>query len=148
MRMRRDGKCGSCVTVHLRTNDFGHCSHQSRLPGATNITSELFQAACRLFDEAWDGVTPLRQLGVQITQLSREPYQQYDLFSGMTPLQYERKLRLDETVDALRDRFGEDIIRRARFADDAGGHMTGGLDKARRTGVTKPIPTESVSHPG
>ena len=60
----------------------------------------------------------------------------------MSPQQYERKLRLDETVDALRDKFGEEIIRRAKFAQDAQGHMAGGLDKARRTGVTKPIPNE------
>jgi len=140
MRMRRDGQCGSCVTVHLRTHEFQHYSHQSRLNCSSNITSNLFDAACRVFDEAWDGVTPLRQLGVQMTRLSSEPYQQFDLFSGMSPAQYERKLRLDETVDALRDKFGEDIIRRARFASNPEGHMSGGLDKARRTGVTKPVP--------
>ena len=77
-----------------------------------------------------------------MTRLCDEPYQQYDLFSDVSPVQYERKLRLDETVDALRDKFGEDIIRRAKFAQDPQGHMTGGLDKARRTGVTKPIPDE------
>ena len=77
-----------------------------------------------------------------MTRLSREPYQQYDFFSGLTPQQYERKLRLDETVDSLRDKFGEDVIRRAKFAQTPGGHMAGGLDKARRTGVTKPIPKE------
>ena len=141
-RMRRDGKCGSCVCVHLRTNEFRHFSHQSVLHGATNITSELFDAACRIFDEAWDGITPLRQLGVQMTRLSSEPYQQFDFFSGLTPEQYEKKLKLDETVDALRDKFGEDVIRRAKFADKPGAHMTGGLDKARRTGVTKPVPDE------
>ena len=142
MRMRQDGKCGSCVSVHLRTNEFNHFSHQSLLHGATNITSELFEAACRIFDEVWDGTTPLRQIGVQVTRLSSEPYQQYDFFSGLSPMQYERKLRLDETVDALRDKFGEDIIRRAKFAGGNGNHMVGGLDKARRTGVTKPIPKE------
>ena len=141
-RMRKDGKCGSCVSVHLRTHEFKHSSHQMLLHGATNITGELFRAACRIFDEAWDGRTPLRQLGVQVTRLAAEPYQQYDLFSGMTPVQFERKLRLDETVDALRDKFGEDIIRRAKFAQDPEGHMSGGLDKARRTGVTKPVPRE------
>ena len=141
-RMRQDGKCGSCISIHLRTNDFQHCSHQRLLHGATNITTEIFEAACKVFDEAWDGVTPLRQLGVQVTRLSQEPYQQFDLFSGVSPRQYERKLRLDETVDALRDKFGEDIIRRAKFAQDPGGHMSGGLDKARRTGVTKPVPEE------
>jgi len=126
----------------LRTNEFHHFSHQRMLSGATNITTEIFEAACKIFDEAWDGTTPLRQLGVQMTRLSNEPYQQFDLFSGMTPVQYEKKLRLDETVDALRDKFGEDIIRRAKFARNPEGHMSGGLDKARRTGVTKPVPDE------
>ena len=142
MRMRKDGKCGSCISVHLRTNEFEHFSHQTMIHGATNITQTIFQTACRILDEAWDAQTPLRQLGVQVTRLSEEPYQQYDLFSGISPVQYERKLRLDETVDALRDRFGEDIIRRAKFAQEPGKHMSGGLDKARRTGVTKPVPKE------
>ena len=142
MRMRQDGKCGKCVSVHLRTNAFHDFSHQTILHGATNITSELFEAACRLLDEMWNGEIPLRQLGVQVTRLTQEPYQQYDLFSSLSPIQYERKIRLDETVDALRDRFGEDIIRRAKFAQLPGSHMGGGLDKARRTGVTKPVPKE------
>ncbi len=142
MRMRKDGKSGSCIAVHLRTNAFHRYSHQTLLHGATNITAELFKAACRVFDEAWDGKTPLRQLGVQVTRLATEPYQQFDFFSGVSPEKYERKLRLDETVDQLRDKFGEDIIRRAKFAQDPEHHMAGGLDKARRTGVTKPVPDE------
>ena len=141
-RLRKDGKCGSCVSIHLRTNEFRHFSHQCVLHGATNMTSEIFEASCRLFDEAWDRITPLRQLGVQITRLSGEPYQQFDFFSGLSPQQFERKLRLDETVDALRDKYGEDIIRRAKFANGSAPHMAGGLSKERRTGVTKPVPKE------
>lgn len=141
-RLRKDGQFGSCVAVHLRSSSFEHISHQATLPGATNITDRIYEKVCQVFDEAWDRVTPLRQLGVQITRLSHEPYQQYDLFSGVTPQQYERKLRLDETVDALRDKFGENIIRRAQFANNPDEHMAGGLDKARRTGITKPIPKE------
>ena len=106
------------------------------------MTSQLFSAACQVFDEAWDGKTALRQLGVQVTRLSKESYQQYDLFSGVSPQQYEKKLRLDEAVDSLRDKFGEDIIRRAKFTKNPEAHMAGGLDKARRTGVTKPVPKE------
>ena len=142
MRMRRDGKSGACISVHLRTNEFKHFSHQAKLHGATNLTEEIFRQACRIFDEAWDRVTPLRQLGVQVTHLTREPYQQFDFFSGMSPEQYERKLKLDETVDALRDKFGEEIIRRAKFTKNPEAHMSGGLDKARRTGITKPVPDE------
>ena len=142
MRMRKDGQCGSCVSIHLRTYEFQHSSHQMMLPGATNMTQELFEAACKLLDEAWDAQVPLRQMGVQVTRLSKEPYQQYDLFSGVSPVQYEKKLRLGETVDSLRDKFGEDIIRRAKFTQNPDEHMAGGLSKARRTGVTKPVPDE------
>ena len=141
-RLRKDGQWGSCVSVHFRTADFGHYSHQAQLPGATNITREIFLAACRLFDEGWDGVTPLRQLGVQVTGLASEAYQQYDLFSGETPEKYEKRLALEETVDALRDKYGETVIRRAKFTKTPDAHMAGGLDKARRTGITKPIPPE------
>ena len=141
-RLRKDGKCGSCVSIHLRTNEFRHFSHQCVLHGATNITTDIFEASCRLFNEAWDRMTPLRQLGVQVTRLSGEPYQQFDFFSGLSPVQFERKLRLDETVDALRDKYGEDIIRRAKFASGTEPHMAGGLSKERRTGVTKPVPKE------
>ena len=81
-------------------------------------------------------------MGVQMTRLCDQPYQQYDLFSGMSPVQYERRLRLDETVDAIRDKYGEDSILRAKFAQEPGTHMAGGLSKARRTGVTKPVPGE------
>ncbi len=141
-RMRRDNKCGSCISIHLRTNEFKHFSHQTMLHGATNITTEIFETACKLFEEAWDGITPLRQLGVQVTRLSNEPYQQFDFFSGLSPRQLEKKMILDETVDALRDKFGEDILRRGKFAQMPGEHMAGGLHKARRTGVTKPVPKE------
>jgi len=141
-RMRKDCKCGSCISVHLRTNDFRHMSHQKMLHGATNVTQQIFEYACEIFGEAWDRITPLRQLGVQVTRLSDEPYCQYDLFSGITPIQHEKKMKLGETVDALRDKYGEDIIRRAKFAQNADAHMMGGLDRARRTGVTKPIPEE------
>ncbi len=142
MRMRKDGKSGSCVAVHICTNDFVRFSHQMMLNGATNITQQIYQAACQVFDEAWDAKTPIRQLGVQLTRLMSSPYQQYDLFSEYSPIVYERKLRLDETIDFLRDKFGEEIIHRAKFAQDPQTHMAGGLDKARRTGVTKPLGDE------
>ncbi len=139
-RMRKDGKCGKCVTVQLKTDAFYSFSHQKQMHGATNLTGELYAYACRVFDEAWDGTTPLRQLGVQVTRLSQEPYQQLDFLSGMTPMQYERRLRLDETMDALRSRFGEEILLRAKFTGTA--PMAGGLHRERRTGITKPVPLE------
>ncbi|MGM9641017.1 MAG: DNA polymerase IV [Faecousia sp.] len=139
MRLRRDHKSAGCISISLRTHEFKSFSHQSRLPGATDVTQELYQAACRVFDEAWDRKTPLRQMGVHVTRLAQERYCQYDLFSVLDPAQTERRAKLDSAVDVLRERFGEDIVQRARFLNGKIDHMAGGLSKERRTGVTKEV---------
>lgn len=139
MRLRRDHKNGGCIAVSLRTHEFKSFSHQSQLPGATDVTEELYRAACRVFDEAWDRVTPLRQMGVQVTRLAQERYCQYDLFSTINPDQTEKLAKLDLTVDRLRERFGEDVVKKARFLNGKIGHMAGGLSRERRTGIAKEV---------
>ena len=139
MRMRQDGKAGGCVTVFLRTAQFENFSHQGQLPGATDVTSELYHAACRIFDEAWDGKTPLRQLGVQVSKLTAERYRQFDFWNAVSAGQYERMAKLDCVVDDLREKYGERAIFRGCFPGGAAA-MAGGLSKERRTGVTKPVP--------
>lgn len=139
MRLRRDGKVGSCLTVMLRSSQFEDWSHQLRLPCATDVTEELYHAACRLVGKMWDGRQPLRQLGVEVSRLSAERYRQYDFLSEISAAQYERKAKLDTAVDQLREKYGEDIIRRACFLDADITHMAGGLAKERRTGITKQV---------
>ncbi len=137
-RMRRDNKSARCIAVSLRTKNFVNFSHQTTLANATDSTEELFRHACRIFDEAWDGETPLRQLGVQATMLEERGLRQYDLFSVISAEDYERKAKLDNTVDDLREKYGEGILRRARFVG-AEVVLAGGLSKERRTGITKPV---------
>ncbi len=137
-RMRRDKKSARCVAVSLRTKDFVTFSHQATLQNATDSTEELFRHACRIFDEAWDGRMPLRQLGVHAMRLEERGMRQYDLFSVISAEDYERKAKLDNTVDDLREKYGEGILRRARFVG-ADVVLAGGLSKERRTGITKPV---------
>ncbi len=137
MRMRRDGQRGMCLTVHLRTAQFLDFSHQRQLASATNVTAELYQAACAALEEAWGRREPLRQLGVQVTRLRQEgAYRQYSLFDSA---RYDRLEKVDAAVDALREKFGEEAVFRARFLDRPESHMAGGLSRHRRTGVTKEV---------
>lgn len=138
MRMRRDKKAGRCIAVSLRSNQFENFTHQRTLPYATDSTEELFCHACEIFDEAWDGTTPLRQLGVHMTRLEEGGLRQYDIFSVSGAENYEKKARLDNTIDDLREKFGEGILRRARFVGERV-ILAGGLSKERRTGITKPV---------
>ena len=138
MRMRQDGKAARCISVSLRSSQFEDSSHQATLYNATDSTEELFRHACRIFDEMWDGEMPLRQLGVHVTRLEERGRRQYDLFSVVSAEEYEKKARLDNTIDDLRDKFGEGILRRARFVGEST-VLAGGLSKERRTGITKPV---------
>ena len=136
MRMRRDGQAGACISVQIRSSSFEDCSRQSQLASATNVTTELYHCACRVFDALWDGKTPLRQLGVQMTRLSVSGCRQCCLFDSGD---YARMEKLDTAVDAIREKYGEDAIVRATFLSGDTKSMAGGLSKERRTGVTKPI---------
>jgi DNA polymerase-4 len=136
MRLRRDEQAGSCVTVHIRSCLFEQWSRQRQLGTATNGTDELYRAACAIFDELWDGVTPLRQLGVQVTKLTSGTCRQCSLFDVRD---YGRLQKLDGAVDAIRDKYGEGAILRATFLKSPVVSMAGGLAKSRRTGITKPV---------
>jgi len=134
MRLRRAGQTGECMTVHLRTSQFTNYSHQKLMPCSTNVTQELYRAACEVFDEAWKDRRPLRQIGVQVTRLSSTGgYRQYSLFDAGS---YDRLEKVDRAVDALREKYGEDSVFRARFLGRPAEHMAGGLARERRTAVT------------
>lgn len=114
-RMRADGARARCVSVTIRSLDFKNRSHQRRLDEATDITSEIYETSCRLFDELWDGKTHLRLLGISLTDVERGNGGQSSLFPDEKK---ERARKLDHAVDSLRSRFGNAIIGRATTAND------------------------------
>ena len=79
-RMRADNVKAYCVTVSVRSNDFKTRSHQKKLMDATDISTEVYKLCKQLFAELWDGHTPLRLLGVALTDLTKEDTAQLSLF--------------------------------------------------------------------
>lgn len=111
-RLRKDEAWIEVVAVNIRFCDFSDVSHQCVLKSATNITKEIYDAACRLFDELWNG-TPIRLLGVYTSRASKSGNnRQLSLFDDTD---YEKLEKLDKAVDSIRDRFGADSIQRASF---------------------------------
>ena len=111
-RLRRDEVWIETVSVTIRYFDLKRTSHQCVLEHTTNITDEIYRAACRLFDELWDG-TPIRLLGVQTGKVTREgENRQLSLFDDTD---YEKLEKLDRAMDSIRERFGPDAVRRASF---------------------------------
>ena len=108
-RMRADGVKACCVAVSIRSNDFKNRSHQRRLMVPTDISKEVYQISRQLFGELWDGRTPLRLLGIALTELSHGEEVQLSLFQDE---RREKARRLDQTYDAIHSRFGSAAIMR------------------------------------
>lgn len=108
-RLRNDGMKADTVTVQIKYNDLTRASHQCSLYSATNITQEIYEQACKLFTEKWDG-TPIRLLGVSTKVASADGGRQMSLFDNTD---YEKLERLDKAMDSIKDKFGAGAIKRA-----------------------------------
>ena len=117
-RMRRKEKKCTSVSVTFRTLDFRNKSHQTTLANATDLTDEIYKNAKRLFVESWKG-EPLRLIGVALTNLKDESFEQLSLFENNE--KKERRRKLDATMDEIRRKYGNDKIKRASIMNSNGG---------------------------
>lgn len=133
-RIRAAGAYVSVVQVQITDHEFHNTCHQITLPSSTNVTEKLYACACELFDTAWNQ-KPIRLLGVSTSKATSESYEQYNLFDmGRN----EKLAKLNSAVDKIRNRYGEDSIKRACFIEREESskeieHMTRGMNRAKRT---------------
>ena len=108
-RMRAGGFKTYCVAVSIRSNDFKTRSHQRKIYDPTDISTEVYSLCKQLFAELWDGHTPLRLIGVALTDLTKEEPAQITLFPDEKK---ERSRKLDQAYDAIHKKFGAAAIQR------------------------------------
>jgi DNA polymerase-4 len=129
-RLRADDVKISVVSVGIKNYNFEYCGHQKTLDAPTNITKEIFETSCQIFDEMWDKI-PIRHLGIHTSHVTGESNRQLSLFDKTD---YEKLERLDKAIDEIRKRFGADCIKRASFIKtEAIDHMSGGISREKRT---------------
>ena len=112
-RLRTAGRCGQVVSVSVVYRpDAGHFSKQSKLSHPIATGDEIYRAALTLL-AARDPRRRVGTLGVGLAGLSEaDPGQQMAMFSNPTQA---RRQKLETAMDAIRDRFGEDAVQRARL---------------------------------
>lgn len=108
-RLRQAGYLAQCVTVKIRLGNFRTITRSRKLISATSSSKKIYELSCRLFDE-WALVhfQPVRLIGTQTSEFTREV--QLELFD---PNEQFKQEKVDRTLDVIRNRFGERIIRRA-----------------------------------
>ena len=141
-RLRSDGVMIGVVSVHLTTCEFQHMNKQMQLDSPTNTTEEIYEAACQILEKLWNQKTPVRQIGVHTSKVQEDAARQYSIFDRMKSDKLEKLEKLARTIDQIRERYGEDAVYRASFLKSNVSHMSGGLHKERRSGVTLGIDVE------
>lgn len=109
-RLREKGLKGRVVTIYVRDKELSSFSRQMKIPANTDISTEIFYYAMKLFCTNYFWNKPIRSLGVSVSDFDIT-YEQFDF--EKTVENREKQERLETAVDSLRRRFGNYCIGRA-----------------------------------
>ena len=109
-RLRHKGMGGATVRIKVRLSDFSTFTRQLRLDAPTNLESVILQKALQLFDGFWQPGSPVRLLGVGVSDLE-EGWVQMELFE---PKQ-EKEIKLHQAMDEIREKYGKTILQKGKI---------------------------------
>lgn len=111
--LRNGNKVTSCVTVTVRYSDFDTRTRQKRIT-YTSLDHTLIATVMELFDQLYDRRVLVRLVGVRYSHLLGGGYQM-NLFEDN-----ERYVKLYQAMDRIRNRFGQNSVRRSVTMDTRG----------------------------
>lgn len=99
---------GSTVKIKLRWSDFTTITRQVTLPDPTNDKKIISKKAIELFQQNWKTGQLIRLLGVGVSNI-QAPSRQLSLWDSPN---LEKQNNLNQAIDKLKERFGDDVISR------------------------------------
>ena len=118
-RMRQQGFMAKTVGISVRDYELNTFNRQHTLDDYTNLTKTITEEAFKLFKNSYNMQKPLRSIGVSVTDFVHDnlPHQMSILNNEKSIVQNEE---LDKTIDKLKLRFGNYIVRPAVLLADKG----------------------------
>jgi DNA polymerase IV len=117
VRLRRAGRAGRTIQLKLRYHDFRTITRSRTIAEATDTGAEIAAIARALLDAVQVG-EGVRLLGISVQQLEAATAVQESLPLGDAASSAERHAAVERSVDALRDRFGDDAVGLASLGAD------------------------------
>jgi len=111
-RLRKRGLQGRTVKLKLRYADFSTLTRQVTMDVPTDLEQVVFDQAVRLLEKAWDKRRKVRLIGVGVSKFELQE-RQLSLFEGTGGGKVEKLRRLSQAVDRIREKYGDEAIRRA-----------------------------------
>jgi DNA polymerase-4 len=106
-RLRKQGVVASTIRIKIRWPDFSAQTRQVTIPQPTSEDSVIESAAWDLLERVWDGVRPIRLIGVGVSGLSQGARQ-----LSLWETSEERERKLLDAVDNLKERYGKKAIQK------------------------------------
>lgn len=105
--LRQDEKLAGCIAVKVRYGDFSTFNKQAAID-YTNRDDELIYIAKDLFSKLYKAGTPVRLLGVRLSELTNHAVQA-SLFDDIG-----KKNKLYKAIDEVKNKFGKAALKKAR----------------------------------
>ncbi|MCB0061104.1 MAG: DNA polymerase IV [Caldilineaceae bacterium] len=120
--LRRKRLTATTVKLKLRWSDFTTLTRQTTFAHPTDSAEEIYVAVVRLFQNEWDGRL-VRLVGVGVSGLGNSARQLSLWEAPEERREREKAERLQQTLQRLRQRFGDDVVHLGVNEQDEG--MTG-----------------------
>lgn len=116
-RLRVHELCAQGVQVSVRGNDLLGAQFQCKLPFRTQLPSEIASAGFRLFQERYRWGTNVRAVCIRAIDLTpKNEVEQLSIF--VDTARRDKRARLEDAIEELRDRFGKRAITYATLLGD------------------------------
>ena len=116
-RLREHGLKCRTVQIHVRDNALNTFERQGKLSRPSQLSTEITSLAMSLFRDNYKWDRPIRSLGVRGADLvDARGNRQLTFFQD--DVQEDRRIKLESTVDRLRERFGHFSIQKAVMLTD------------------------------
>lgn len=128
-RLRRQGLLSRTVQLTIKDPALKTITRQRPLPRPTNLARELVDACLSMMQACWNEHSPVRMLTITAQQLTEEEGgEQLSFFEPEAAIQHEKRARLEQTVDAIRDKFGRGAIQPGSVIGNDIGVDVGGIE--------------------
>ncbi len=111
-RLRKEALKARTISLKIRFHDFRTVTRARTLAALTDLDEDIYQAACELLAEI-SLRDPVRLAGISLHNLSDEDDTQLSWFGDSK----KEKEKLARAIDAVKDKFGERSITRARLLE-------------------------------
>ena len=108
-RIRKLNKYASTIAVIIKTNKFVRKTHQKKLNSPVNTSEEIYNISKEIY-KSMKLEEPIRLIGIRLDNLVDRKISQVSLFDKNNSNNQEK---LDKTIDKLKEKYGNKIIKRA-----------------------------------